>query len=211
MIACSLARQPFLGLMLTVPFPRIHPPTPFSAYLLSLRGDLAHHYVQLTLTMVCLSCFSCLFLVVFLFLLCPPIRFGLPYRHAYRRFDQEHELHVSQLERQANAGQGKLTISMRHYRTGPNATVASAECPSSEEEEEEGGGEGLTYDRSARAYRDRDGVIITKHNAAVSATHGGAVGNGWAGASQARQMRDKAGSPNRDYLLPCSDITFLYY
>eukprot|EP00055_Hartaetosiga_balthica_P005454 m.16032 g.16032 ORF g.16032 m.16032 type:complete len:647 (-) comp4558_c0_seq1:168-2108(-) len=87
--------------------------------------------------------------------------------------DAEHEASIDEWEHHENrkfAG-AKIRISMDNYRTYPVDKTPSTYEPTLEEEEEEWNddlNDGYVFDKKTRAMRDRDGVIVTKHNKDVS-------------------------------------------
>lgn len=83
----------------------------------------------------------------------------------------EHEEALDHIEHMANRTPSKLSISMDKHRLYPRDRSPQAEELSAEEEAEEwddSHNESYRYDHRVRHFRDRDGVIVTKHNKADS-------------------------------------------
>lgn len=88
------------------------------------------------------------------------------------RYNEEHDRRIDDMERLANLSPSKVRVSLDRYRS-PYPSYAPPrpkEHTEAEEEEhwEDNIEEAVSYDRHARAFRDADGSIVTKHNAAVS-------------------------------------------
>jgi RIO kinase 3 len=88
------------------------------------------------------------------------------------RYNEEHDRRIDDMERLANLSPSKVRVSLDRYRS-PYPSYAPPrpkEHTEAEEEEhwEDNIEEAVSYDRHARAFRDADGSIVTKHNATVS-------------------------------------------